>query len=381
MLSDLVFRLRSLLRRDAVENELDEELRFHLEQQVEKHVRAGLTRDEALRRTRLEFGALGRVKEDCRESRGISFFETTAQDIRYALRQLRKSPAFTVTVLLTLALGIGANAAIFTLVNAVLLKNLPVVDPATLYRLGDNNACCINGGIQSNEGDYTYFSTDTYEQFKKNTPEFAELAAMQAGFGFQPIIARREGTQTAARSAVGEFVSGNYFRTFGLQPAAGRLLAGEDDRRGAPIAAVMSYEAWQRDYAADTSVIGSTFYVDTKPVTVVGVAPKGFFGDRLSSMPPDYYLPIEAMPVLAKAPYVHDPETRWLYIVGRIKPGIAVAPLQQKLSGLLRQTLVTTKVLRRSAARRCWPEPMWCSRPGARESRICRSNMVRSCTC
>ena len=91
MLSDLVFRLRSLLRRDAVENELDEELRFHLEQQVEKHVRAGLTRDEALRRTRLEFGALGRVKEDCRESRGISFLETTAQDIRYALRQLRKS--------------------------------------------------------------------------------------------------------------------------------------------------------------------------------------------------------------------------------------------------------------------------------------------------
>jgi macrolide transport system ATP-binding/permease protein len=119
-------------------------------------------------------------------------------------------------------LGIGANAAIFTLVNAVLLKNLPVVAPATLYRLGDNNACCINGGIQSNAGDYTYFATDSYEQFKKNTPELAELAAMQAGFGFQPIIARREGPQTAARSAVGEFVSGNYFRTFGLQPAAGR---------------------------------------------------------------------------------------------------------------------------------------------------------------
>ena len=229
--------------------------------------------------------------------------------------------------------------------NAVLLKNLPVVDPGTLYRLGDNNACCINGGIQSNEGDYTYFSTDTYEQFKKNTPEFAELAAMQAGFGYQPIVARREGTQTAARSAAGEFVSGNYFRTFGLQPAAGRLLADEDDRRGAPPVAVMSYEAWQRDYAADPSVIGSTFYVNTRPVTVVGVAPKGFFGDRLSSMPPDFYLPIEAMPLLANAPYIHDPETQWLYLVGRIKPGVAVAPLQQKLSGLLRQTLGTTKML------------------------------------
>jgi hypothetical protein len=231
MLSDLYFRLRSLLRRGTVESELDEELRFHLGQQVEKHVRAGITRDEALRRTRLEFGALGRVKEDCRESRGISFLATTAQDIRYALRRLRNSPAFTVTVLLTLALGIGANAAIFTLLNAVLLKNLEVVDPATLYRLGDNNACCITGGIQSNDGDYTYFSTDTYEQLKKNTQEFAELAAMQAGFGFQPIVARRGGTQTAAHSAVGEFVSGNYFRTFGLQPAAGRLLADEEGVR------------------------------------------------------------------------------------------------------------------------------------------------------
>ena len=155
MLSDLFFRLRSLLRREAVDNELDEELRFHLEQQVEKHVRGGLTREEALRRTRLEFGALGRVKEDCRESRGIGFLETTVQDIRYALRQLSKTPAFTVTVLLTLVLGIGANAAIFTLVNAVLLKNLPVVDPGTLYRLGDNNACCVTGGVRANDGDYT----------------------------------------------------------------------------------------------------------------------------------------------------------------------------------------------------------------------------------
>jgi predicted permease len=344
MLSDLLFRVRSLLRRGTVDDELEEELRFHFEQQVEKHVRGGLTREEALRRTRLEFGGLGQVKENCRESRGISFLETTVQDIRYAVRQLRKTPAFTITVLLTLALGIGANAAIFTLVNAVLLRNLPVVDPATLYRLGDNNRCCVNGGIQSNDGDYTYFSTEAYEQFKKNTPEFAELAAMQAGFGFQPIVARREGTQTAARSAVGEFVSGNYFRTFGLQPAAGRLLADDDDGRGVPPVAVMSFETWHRDYADDASVIGSTFYVNTNPVTVVGVAPEGFFGDRLSSMPPDYYLPIEAMPQLANAPYIHDPGTQWLYIVGRIKPGVAVAPLQQKLSGLLRQTLTATKI-------------------------------------
>src|SRR5882757_5552039 len=207
MLSDLYFRLRSLLRRGSVENELDEELRFHLEQQVEKYVQSGLTREDALRRTRVEFGGLGQIKEDCRESRGTSFLETTVQDIRYALRQLRKTPGFTVTVLLTLALGIGANAAIFTLVNSVLLKNLPVADPKTLVRLGDNSDCCVNSGTKDN-GDYGLFSTDTYQQLKKNVPEFEELAAMQAGFGYRPITARRDRNESQPRSVMGEFVSG-----------------------------------------------------------------------------------------------------------------------------------------------------------------------------
>ena len=342
MLSDLIFRLRALFRRNAVESELDEELRFHLEQQVEKHMRAGLSREEAMRKARLEFGGLGRVKEDCRESRGITLLETTAQDLRYALRQLRRTPGFTITVLLTLALGIGANAAIFTLVNSVLLKNLPVADPKTLVRLGNDRNCCVNSGT-SDSGNYSLFSTDTYEQLKKNAPEFEELAAMQAGFGYRPIIARCEGSQTVARSVMGEFVSGNYFSTFGLQPQAGRLLLDADDVKGAPFTAVMSYEAWQNNYAGDAAVVGSTFWVNTKPVTVVGVAPKGFYGDRLSSAPPEFYLPIESMPVLANAPYVHDPEMQWLYIVGRVKPGVALAPLQVKMSGLLRQAFAPYK--------------------------------------
>jgi macrolide transport system ATP-binding/permease protein len=190
MFSDLFFRIRSLFRRTAVENELDQELRFHLEQQVEKHVRAGLTREQAMRQTRLEFGGLGQVKEDCRESRGTTFLENTVQDVRYALRQLRKTPGFTLTAVLTLALGIGANAAIFTLVNAVLLRNLPVADPKTLVHLGDRNDCCVGYGVPE-DADYSVFSTDAYEQLKKNAPEFEELAAMQAGFAPRPVIARR----------------------------------------------------------------------------------------------------------------------------------------------------------------------------------------------
>src|SRR5436309_7826978 len=144
------------------------------------------------------------------------------QDLGYALRQLRKTPAFTVTVLLTLALGIGANSAIFTLVNSVLLRNLPVADPKTLIRIGDRDQCCVNAGTQEN-GDYSLFATETYYAFKKNLPEFEELAAMESGYAWRPLTVRREGPQTVAKSVMGTFVSGNYFRVFGLTPAAGRF--------------------------------------------------------------------------------------------------------------------------------------------------------------
>jgi len=269
---------------------------------------------------------------------------TLMQDVRYALRQLRKTPGFTITVLLTLALGIGANAAIFTLVNSVLLRNLPVVDPNRLLHLGnDGHDCCVGFNGARDSGNYSNFSTDTYEQLKKNVPEFEELAAMQAGFTYRPVIARRDGAQTVARSVMGEFVSGNYFRTFGLRPQAGRLLTDPDDVVGAPMTAVMSYETWQHEFAGDAAVIGSTFWINTKPVTVVGIAPKGFYGDRLTSTPPDYYLPIESMTLLANAPYVHDPTTNWLYIVGRVKPGVEIGPLQEKVSAVLRQTFAAQK--------------------------------------
>jgi macrolide transport system ATP-binding/permease protein len=268
---------------------------------------------------------------------------TLMQDVRYALRQLRKTPGFTITVLLTLALGIGANAAIFTLVNSVMLKSLPVADPKTLWRLGDQNDCCVGNNGAQESGDYSYFATDTYEQLKKNVPEFEELAAMQAGFTYRPVIARRDGAQTEARSVMGEFVSGNYFRTFGLRPQAGRLLTDTDDTPSAPQTAVMSYETWQHEFAGDPTVVGSTFWVNTKAVAVVGVAPKGFYGDRLTSTPPDYYLPIETMPVLANVPYVHEPETNWLYIVGRVKPGTAMGPLQEKVNAVLRQAYASRK--------------------------------------
>ncbi len=279
---------------------------------------------------------------------------TLIQDVRYALRQLRKTPGFTATAVLTLALGIGANAAIFTLVNAVLMRNLPVANPSTLVRIGNHNDCCVGSGVQSDrddEGNYSYFPTATWQLLRKNVPEFEELAAMQAGFGYRPVTVRRDGDQAGARSVMGEFVSGNYFKTFGLRAQAGRLLTDADDVEGAPIVAVMSHETWRRDYASDPSVVGGTFWVNTKPVMVAGIAPAGFYGDRLTSTPPDFYLPIEAMPVLANTPYVHDPNARWLYMVGRVKPGTNLKALQQKISGLVRQSFAQTDSFSKEAGK------------------------------
>jgi len=276
------------------------------------------------------------------------------QDLAFAFRQLRKSPGFAVTVLLTLALGIGANSAIFTLVNAILLHNLPVADPRTLIRIGDTDDCCVNGGWNDN-GDYSLFSTDTYLMFKKSLPEFEELAAMESGYAWRPVTVRRAGLQTSAKSVVGTFVSGNYFRVFGLSPAAGRLFADADDQKGAPITAVMSYDTWQQDYAGDPTVVGSTFYVNTKPATIIGVAPKGFFGDRIDTNPPKYFFPMYAMDAIIGAPYFTDPDIQWAYILGRVKPGTSLPALQAKASSLLKQQFAPLKTFTDPRAQRVLP--------------------------
>src|SRR5579862_2219114 len=265
-------------------------------------------------------------------------------DVRFAFRQLRKVPAFTVTAILTLALGIGANAAIFTLVNAVLMRNLPVADPATLVRLGNTDDCCVNSGGYADNDSYSLFSTHTWQQLRSNLPEFQDLAAMESGFSYRPVTVRRNGTQDAARSVMGEFVSGNYFRTFGLRPGAGRLFADSDDTPGAPMVAVLSYQNWHDNYASDPSVVGSTFWINTKPVLIVGVAPQGFYGDRLTSTPPDYYMPIQSMGVILGVDFVPNPRVEWLYAIGRLRPGVALAPLQSKINGLFRQIVASDPV-------------------------------------
>src|SRR5262249_13390902 len=179
---------------------------------------------------------------------------------------------FTLTAVLTLALGIGANTAVFTLVHEVMLKSLPVTDPAGLYHVGDTAECCVEGGFQD---DWVLFAHPLYQYFQKNTPEFTEMLA--AGTIRPDLGVRRQGGNTPD-NLVGEMVSGNYFSVLGVNAAAGRLIAPEDDHEGAPIVAVMSYRVWQEKYGADRSLIGSHLMANGIPMTIVGVAAPGFTG-------------------------------------------------------------------------------------------------------
>ena len=334
--------------------ELQEEIDAHLQMAIADRVATGQSPSEAKMSALREFGSAPMIADVTREQWGWLGLELLVQDIRYALRQLRRTPGFTATVLLTLALGIGANSAIFTLVNAILLRNLPVTDPESLIRIGDKNDCCITDQW-SDTGDYSLFATDTYSLFKKNLSEFEELAATASFYGGGPLTVRRAGPGTVAKSMVGTFVSGNYFRVFGLSPAAGRLFMDADDQTAAPITAVLSYNAWQRDYAGDRSVTGSTFYINGKPATIIGVAPKGFYGDRIDTNPPSFFFPMRAMDQVIGASFFSDPGKQWAYLIGRVKPGTSLPALQARVSTLLKHQLATLKTFSDPRAQKVLP--------------------------
>jgi predicted permease len=259
------------------------------------------------------------------------------ENVRYALRQFRKAPGFTATAVLTLSLGIGATTSIFTLVHAVLLKSLPVARPEQLVRVGNEENCCINGGMQDN---WSLFSFEQYKQFKEHTPGFQELAAMQAGNSLMGV--RWGGSSKPSESYRGEFVSGNYFSTFGIPAYAGRMLSPQDDAKGAPAVAVMSFRTWQEKFGGDRSVVGSGFVMNSQPVTVVGIAPPGFFGDRVQSNPPSFWLPLTTEPVIEPATAVlNEASLDWLDLIGRFSPGADTKAMEAQMQVELRQFLLS----------------------------------------
>ena len=322
---------------------LREEMEGHVAMQAEENVRAGMTPTEARRQALLTLGAVEAIREQYREEEGLPQLEHLLHDFRYALRQLRKAPGFTLTAVLTLALGIGATTAIFTLVQQVMLQSLPVARPDQLWRIGDQPRCCNWGGY-SQEGDgepsdWSLFSWEAYKLFRANTTGFQDLAAL--GSGSEPLAVRRAGLSGPPDTANGQYVSGNFFKTLGVSAWRGRLLTDADDQEGAPPVAVMSFHAWQEKYGSDPSVVGSTYQINNRAFTIIGVAPAGFIGAKIVDWGmPDIWIPLTAEPLMVgTTARIKNTRVDWLDVIGRVRPGTnpkaLEAQLQSELHGWL----------------------------------------------
>ena len=300
MLHDLLFRLRSLMRHPAAENELDDELRFHLERQIDKYVKSGMGEAEAVRRARLEFGGLDQVKNECREARGVSFIESLVQDLHYSARTLLHSPAFTASAVLTLALGIGANTAIFSVVNAVLLNPLPYPNSQELLAARQNE------------------SLPNLKDMQRQTNSFAS----SGGINISPMDFTGEGEPVQVHGA---YVDAGLFATLGVQPMLGRWISAEEDVKGGPRNVVVSYPFWRDFLGADTNVLGRGIRLSDKTYTVIGVMPRNFTLPRELA---DVFVSLWAgYPEAAPERGVHFMHTYW-----RLKPGVPLAQAQADIA-------------------------------------------------
>ena len=254
-------------------------------------------------------------------------------ELRYALRQFWVARIFTTTAVLTLALGIGGTTAIFTLIHAVMLRSLPVSDPSRLYRIGDGDSCCVQGGPQDRWG---MFSWPLYERLKAELPEFEEVTAFQAGG--PRLSVRRQNVESTSRPLRSQYVTGTYFSTLGVRALGGRVFNATDDAPAAPPVAVMSHHVWQSTYGADTSMVGATLVVEGHPFTVVGVTPPGFFGETLRGDPPDLWIPLQQEPLInGDTSILRQPVSAWLRVIGRLRPGATTDGVGPRLTGILRQ--------------------------------------------
>ena len=291
-----------------------------------------------------------------------------ASDLWHALRRLRKTPGFTLTAVLTLALGIGATTAIFTLVQQVMLRSLPVTKPEQLWRIGDQAHCCNWGGYSQGTddepNDWVLFPWEAYKLFRANTPGFADLAALQAGNA--NLGMRRAGTSAPPDMRNGQYVSGNFFQTLGVSAWRGRLLTDADDREGAPPVAVMSFHAWQEKYGSDPSVIGSTYQINGHPFTIIGVTAPAFVGAKMVTWGmPDVWLPLTTEPMIDGATSrLKNARVDWLDLIGRVRPGANPAAMQAQLQSELHGWLASHVADMDPQEKAVWPKQTLRLTPG-----------------
>jgi predicted permease len=331
-------RLKFWSRRAVREADLERELRDHLELEAGEQRDSGMAPDEAAYAARRALGNTVQIKEDVRVAWGMQWLETLLQDLRYALRQLRRNPGFTAVVVLSLALGIGANTAIFTVIDAVLLQSLPVKNPSKLVLLDSGPDQGTDGG-DPYVGRWPALSFDSYQYFVRHNQCFQGIAAFRKGT--DPLEVRWPGASGGrAEQAVGHLVSGNYFRVLGVTAALGRVFGPSDDVPNARPVAVISYDYWQRRFHGELSAIGRAVDLNGSPFTIVGITPPEFFGERMFERPPDFWIPLTFQPeIMQRESWLTRKDMYWLNFIARLKPGVTRAQAQAILDVQLRQFL------------------------------------------
>ena len=339
MLSDVWIRVRALFRRRSVEAELDDELRFHLERQVEKYVQSGMSREEATRRARVEFGGVELAKEECRDARGLAWLESVWQDLRFGFRMLGKNRSFTALAIFALAVGTATNTAVFTAFNATALRPIQSADPSRIvavYRsaVGDVNNTAFN------YADYLYFREHNRSFEGLFAASGADVSVSDLGAassrnapagGITSLLGIRFFEQLGGTAELGRaaMVSENYFSTLGIPPFMGRSFADHESDS----VAMLSYNFWARRLQSDASVVGKTLKLNGKPFTVIGITPKDFIGTYPNA--PSVWLPISAFPLIevGRDP-LHNSNDECCGIYGRLKGDATKGQAQAELTVL-----------------------------------------------
>jgi predicted permease len=340
-----ITKLRAIFKgRKQQENDVNDELRFHLERQIELNMAAGMSPDEARRRALIAFGGIQQTRESLREVHRGRFLESLLQDSRYAWRMLRKSPAFTIIAVATLALGIGANTAIFSLIDAVAFRSLPIPDPQGLiifqwqaHQRPETTEYRGGGDCRSHmdKGNGCSLPLPFFKDVHTQTSVFSHLAA------YSPAQLLDLSGNGPAEIVRGDFVSGDFFPTLGIHSHLGRLLSEADDAPEAPAVAVLNYEFWQKAFGGSASAVGKTVRLNGVPFTIVGVTEPGF--DRLTlSNRYDLWVPMAARAALVPGWSAKDEQLdHWsLIIIGRVKPEIPITQAQAAVSLIFRNEMV-----------------------------------------
>src|SRR6266699_417294 len=321
MLDDLLLRLRSLFRRKNVEAELDDELRFHFEKQVSKFIQSGLTPEEAKRRARLEFGGMEQLKEEHRDTRGVNFIETLLQDVRYGLRILGQNPGFTMAAVLAIALGVGMNVGIFSVLNGAALRLLPIPRAEQLVSVSQ---IFHQRTIRNTHGETSMFSYSEYLDYCEHNHVFSGLLA------YEPFL---EGTLAGGKiqQLLGTATSCNYFEVLNEHPRQGRGFVDSDcAASGENAVVVVSDQLWRDTLGGDPTLVGQRITLNRTAFTVIGVAPPGFTSTE--PMPSAFWVPITIQKVLdAGRDRLADDNMSWLALLGRVRPGVTMEQVRADL--------------------------------------------------